>query len=278
MDELSESLQRQNRFKSIAKVVKWLGILLGLGGLMINLTSMALIGLTLFLIGSYKESKHQDQMQNQVASTIIDDLLKKEFSDVQYPFQGSLPVAKLSWTLNLEGDYVRKSQSIYATYLNHSFELSNYTLVKEEDYYNEETNMWEKMRKEMSHGQCLIGHFTTSITCPIKISPRKKSLFTSKGILMNEEEFDRLYKVECDDESQVAKVLTLARMEELIHFRQNESKKIYLSFFETGEFYFIVETKENLFDFNHQTDPFYLKNKFLNELAWYKNVLGEFCK
>ena len=77
MDELSKSLQRQNRFKSIAKVVKWLGILLGLGGLMINLTSMALIGLTLFLIGSYKESKHQDQMQNQVASTIIDDLLKK---------------------------------------------------------------------------------------------------------------------------------------------------------------------------------------------------------
>ena len=58
-----------------------------------------------------------------------------------------------------------------------------------QDYYNEETNMWEKMRKEMNHGQCLIGHFTTSITCPIKISPRKKSLFTSKGILMNEEEF-----------------------------------------------------------------------------------------
>ena len=244
MDELSKSLQRQNRFKSIAKVVKWLGILLGLGGLMINLTAMALIGLILFLIGNYKESKHQDQMQNQVASTIIDDLLKKEFSDVQYPFQGSLPVAKLSWTLNIEGDYVRKSQSIQATYLNHSFELSNYTLVKEEDYYNEETNMWEKMRKEMNHGQCLIGHFTTSITCPIKISPRKKSLFTSKGILMNEEEFDRLYKVECDDESQVAKVLTLARMEELIHLDKMNLKKSILAFLKRVNFISLLKQKK----------------------------------
>ena len=98
MDELSKSLQRQNRFKSIAKVVKWLGILLGLGGLMINLTAMALIGSILFLIGNYKEAKHQDQMQNQVASTIIDDLLKKEFSDVQYPFQGSLHFPLLSYS------------------------------------------------------------------------------------------------------------------------------------------------------------------------------------
>lgn len=280
-EQLTEQLKSKKATGIVGALLKFGGIALALIGFFTTMIPLAVLGIIVCIVGVAIENNSKKAIKQLLGDSLVRSALESVFENVQYePMNhiSSAAVRESHMMLPEEFERVEGSDYVKAVYKGLNIELSDISLIHETEYYNEETNTWEKSETKVFGGQWLICDFGKELSAEVRLAEKTGlKLFKGSGVITTDNaEFDKRFKIRCDSAQDALYILTPHMMEYIISTADKSGGNVYMTFLKGGRLHIAVRTKRDFFELGKgQVDTAALRNKFANEIKWFTDIIDE---
>ncbi len=280
-EQLTSELRNKRTVGRGGKVLEIAGIIFVIIGFLTTMISVVIFGGILCLIGVLVMNSGEKSMKQQIGDQLVRGLLEQTFEQVEYEPAGHITSSAMGQgKIMLPTDFseVEGSNYVKAFYKGMQVEMSGISLVLEEDYYNDDAGIWEKIRKTVFTGQWLVCDFGHELSTEIKIVARsgRNRLFSGSVVKTGNEEFDRRFIIQPEQEQEMGYLLTPNIMEYILHMSSKYGGKIYMSFLREGKLHIAIETNREFFAVGRgKVDVELLRSRYTDEIRWFTGFIDE---
>lgn len=272
--QLEAELQSLRSKATIAKILTY-----GSGAAMIlcfitGLIPLAILFIVLALVGGYQLEKNSSRLKKLLSDNVINDVLKEALGDaVEYNPWGKINPGSMVFPFSYNcadgSDYIK------AVYNGLNIELGDIELIDESEF-TEEDGHTEKNRVTFFKGQWLTCDFGKELAGEVYISEwtKKDRRSMKSNVTMDNEQFSKRFCVRADDPQEAYYILTPHMMEYILTMADKSGGTVYMSFLRDGKMHVAVKTERDFFELGKSnTDVGVLRQKFLDELRWFTDIL-----
>ena len=281
-EQLAADLKRGRAAQTGGRVLEGGGAVLAVAGFLFGgQVVLIVLGIVLCGIGAVIVSSRQKAIKQQLGDQLIRGVLSEVLSEVDYrPHEGvsSATVWDAHMLLPEEFSGVTGSDHVRAVYKGLRVELSDIALVREEDIYDEETNIWKTEEKTVFRGQWLTCDFGKTLSAEVQLSPRTRMqrLLRAESIQTENEAFNRRFNVRSESEHEAFYILTPHMMEYILAMTEKSGGDVYMSFQRGGKLSIAVQSDRDFFELGRgRVEIDALRQKFLGEIRWFTDLIDE---
>lgn len=280
-EQLISELRNKRTVGRSGKALEIVGIIFVLIGFLTTLIPVAILGGILCLVGVLVMNNGEKAMKQQIGDQLVRGLLEQTFEQVEYEPTGHITspaMGRGKTMLPTDFSEIEGSNHVKALYKGMHIEMSAISLVLEEDYYNDDAGMWEKIKKTVFNGQWLVCDFGHELSTELKIVARsgQNRLFSGSVIKTGNEEFDRRFIIQPEQEEEAGYILTPNIIAHILHMSSKYGGKIYMSFLREGKLHIAIETNQEFFAIGRgSVDVELLRNRYADEIRWFTGFIDE---
>lgn len=278
--QLDKKLRKGKLHKTAGTVLVLLGVAIALAGAIKGVSIPQIIAGTIILsLGKAVQGKSKDSVSRQAFDTIVPELVKAAFEDVDFAPSVHLVDAKASNIPLPSHVYLSSSGYMKGTYRGLPTELCNITLTDVDEFQREEAGMWEQNERVVYNGQWMACETGQTLTAGLTIWPRDKldKLFNSRAIKTDNEVFNKRFNLSCNDEQAVLRFLTQSRIERFLALADGVFTKFAVSLHEDGKLYIAAHSGRGFFDIGKgKESSSALRQRFSSELKWFTDMIDIF--
>lgn len=238
---------------------------------------LVLAGVVIAIVGEKIREKQQKKIQQQLGDHVVTDLVNDMFQDVVYDPTKRLSSeivygAKLSLP---DHQGLKGSHDVKAVYQEKPIEFSGITLIREHEYYEEETNIPRTSEEVVFQGKWMVCNYGGTFPAEVQIMPRTKMQKLRKnGVKTGNEEFDKRFFVQADDEHEALRcILTPGRVEAILQAAEKSGGNVYMSVLREGRMHLLVQGSE-FFDLGKgSTNVALLRERWASEIHWFTDLI-----
>ena len=276
--QLSSELAGRKSAGAAGKLMIGIGTVLVVVGMFAGWNiPLVIAGVVIAIAGEKIREKQQKKIQQQLGDHVVTDLINDMFQDVVYDPTKRLSSeivygAKLSLP---EHQGLKGSHDVKAVYQEKPIEFSGITLIREHEYYEEETNIARTSEEVVFQGKWMVCNYGGTFPAEVQITPRTKMQKLRKnGIKTGNEEFDKRFFVQADDEHEAVRcILTPDRVGAILRAAEKSSGNVYMSVLREGWIHLLVQGSE-FFDLGKgSTNVELLRERWTNEIHWFTDLI-----
>lgn len=263
------------------KLCRGIGILLILIGFIGNMIPLIILGVLVMFGGEKLVESRQRTVREQVEEPVIRKVLDSVFEDVRYQESGSISKSTIDdahmmfWT-----DYndAEGSMRVDATYRGRVVELGNVTLKQLDDIWDEDMNMYRQSSMVCFQGQWFVYDTGKEHMADVQIATSTKlaRLLRVDTIQMQQEAFDKRFRVRSSDEQEAFRILTPRMMEYILKMADNCDGSLYISFLKNGFVHVAVQTERDFLNTKTlSTDAESVRKSFERQVRWFTDFVDE---
>ena len=281
-EQLAADLNRGRAAQTGGRVLEGAGAALAAAGVLLGgQVVLIVLGIVLCGIGAVIVSSRRKTIKQQLGDRLIRGVLGEVLSEVDYrPHEGVS--SGMVWDAHLQlpeaFSGVTGSDHVRAVYKGLPVELSDITLVREEDTYDEATNTWRTEEKTVFRGQWLTCDFGKTLSAEVQLSPRTRvqRLLRTESIRTENENFNRRFNIRSESEHEAFSILTPHMMEYILSMAEKSGGDVYMGFQRGGRLNIAVQSDRDFFELGKgRVDVAALRQKFLGEIRWFTDLIDE---
>lgn len=280
-EQLASELKNKRAAGRGGKVLEGVGVIIVIIGFVTTMIPLAIFGVLLCLIGVLIMNSGEKAMKQQIGDQLVRRLLEEQFEQVEYDPTGhisSSAIGQARSMLPMDFYDVEGSNHVKAVYKGMQIEMSGVSLIQEEDYYNDEAGIWEKVKKTVFEGQWLVCDFGQELSTEMKIIARSSlnRLFSGSVVKTDNEEFNKRFIIQPDHEQVVGYILTPHVMDHILSMSARYGGKVYMSFWKNGKLHIAIDTKQEFFSVSRgKVEVALLRSRFTEEIHWFTDFIDE---
>ncbi len=265
----------------MGKLCKVTGILLILIGFIGNMIPLIILGLLVMFGGDKIVENRQSRVREQVEEPVIREVLDSMFQGVRYQESGSISKGTIdSAHMMFWNNYndAEGSMRVDATYRERAVELGNVTLKQLDDIWDEDMNMYRQSSMVCFQGQWFLCDTGKEHMADVQIatSTRLDRLLRADTIQMQQEAFDKRFRVRSSDEQEAFRILTPRMMEYILKMADNCDGSLYISFLKNGFVHVAVQTERDFLNTKTLfTDVESVRKSFERQVRWFTDFVDE---
>lgn len=246
----------------------------------VGMIPLALILLVVALVSGYQLSKNSSTLKKLLSEHVVNGVLREVFDDVDYnPFGKVESVGSAGMLFPFSVEKVLGSDHIKASYKGLKIELSDIELYHVEDCYDSENDRWEEREQKVFQGQWLVCDFGKKLSGAVHLTENKKRLrkqHKNDKVEMENPVFNNRFLVTAEDAQEAYYVLTPHMMEYILAMADKSGGEVYMAFLREGKLHIAVQTGRDFFELGKsEANIDKLRQKFLNELHWFTDIIDE---
>ena len=259
-------------------------LMIGIGTVLVTIGVFAgwnillvIAGVVVAIVGEKIRENQQKKIQQQLGAHVVTDLVNGMFENVVYDASKRLS-SEIVYGAKLQlPDHqgLKGSHDVKAVYQEKPIEFSGITLIREHEYYEEETNIARTSEEVVFQGRWMVCNYGGTVPAEVQITPRTKMQKLRKnGVKTGNEEFDKRFFVQTDDEHEALRsILTPGRIETLLHAAEKSGGNVYVSILREGRMHLLVQGSE-FFDLGKgSTNVELLRERWTSEIRWFTDLI-----
>ena len=280
-EQLTQELKSHNSASKAAGIVMVIGIILMIIGIIGFMIPLIVAGLVIAIIAGVIRNGRKSTIKKQLSDNLVKSALEGIFDNVIYePFK-AMP-SSLVWEsdmmLPVSFNTVEGSDHIKASYKGLDIEMGDVSLVDSGEIYNDETQMYEKVKSTVFRGQWLVCDFGRELVSNVKLAARSRvdRALKKASIKTENEEFNKRFTIVSDNEQEAFYILTPHMMEYIMSMADKGGGEVYMSFLRKGKLHIAVKTNRDFFEMGSGSpDAAALRRKFTGEIRYFTDLIDE---
>ena len=252
-EQLNRELKGNKAASTVCKIIgKCLAVLAFICAVTGQIPLAVILFIIAVVVGSVKDKK-DTAMKRQIGDQLVKEALEEVFEDVTYdPFgqTGTISVEGSGGKIPLDYNCAEGNDYVKAVYKGLNIAFCNIVLSQEDNWYNEEMQVWENKKREVFRGQWLVCDLGRELSAQVSLFPRTgfARLIGEETIKTGNEIFDKRFTVWSDDRDRVFHILTPHAIEYILSAAQISGGKLYMSFLKEGKVHIAVESDRDFFE------------------------------
>ena len=273
--EVGSQLQSLRIKAKIAKVLTSVSGAVGVLCVWIGLIPVAIFFFVVCVVAGFRVEKNNSKVKKLLSDDVVSGVLKEALGDtVVYSPLGTIRPGPMVFPFSY--NRVEGSDHIKAVYHGLNIELGDISLIDESEFTDNETGQTEKQSLLYFKGQWLTCDFGKELAGEVYISERakKKRRGMKSDVSMDNEQFDTRFCVRANNPQEAFYILTPHMMEYITAMADKSGGLVYMSFLRSGKMHVAVQTGRDFFELGKtNTDAETLRQKFLDELRWFTDIV-----
>ncbi len=211
-----------------------------------------------------------------VSDNIVRAALERVFDEVVYTPGKHIPeqyVRSAGMGLpafeRIEGD-----DHVIGQYKGLNIEMSDIRLIVDEVTVDEEGNESHSDRAVFS-GLWLVCDFGKKLSADMRLWDWGGLRITERGIITDNEEFNRRFRVESDIPVEAFYILTPHMMEYILSVREKSGGALHMCFTREGKVQIAIDSGRDAFEVGKKTDAALLREQFVGEIRFVTDIIDE---
>lgn len=280
--QLEAKLGSHRRKAAFAKIVTY-----GAGAMMVlflmtGMIPIMIVFLVIVLVGGYQMSKHTKELKKILSDNIVSSVLNEVFDGVEYNPFGHIPdrlISAAGMDFSFDYDRVYGSDYVKGTYKGLQVELSDVELCQIQPEYDEDMQKTGESEQKVFAGQWLVCDFGKELSGEVHVSENTRSQrrrHKKDRIEMENEGFNERFIVTARNPQEAYYILTPHMMEYILSAAGKSGGVVYMAFLRDGKLHIAVQTGHDFFELGKsESNVELLRQKFLDELQWFTDIIDE---